>query len=116
MISVNYRREQMTELFEHDFELDDTTVSAEDPITDKMLERAYMGEHPNIQPAEQPRKPLTLKEQIFYEYIKSHPNYTMPKACRDLIMTQYDYIKIKQRIAHKGYKISGVIETKKANT
>lgn len=103
----------MTELFEHDFELDNIPVPAEKPITDKMLEKAYMGEHLNIQPPERPRKPLNLKEQIFYEYIKSHPNYTMPGTCRDLNMTQLDYITMKQRIARKGYSISGVIETKR---
>lgn len=96
-----------------DFDNYDIIEPAEKPITDKMLEKAYMGEHLNIQPPARPRKPLNLKEQIFYEYIKSHPNYTMPRTCRDLNMSQCDYIIMKQQIANKGYNISGVIETKR---
>ena len=64
--------------------LDDIFNDNQKPIKDSVLEKAYMGEHVNIQPPEKPRKRLTLHEQIFYEYIKSHPNYTMPGTCRDL--------------------------------
>jgi len=93
--------------------LDDIFNDNQRPIKDSVLEKAYMGEHVNIQPPEKPRKRLTLHEQIFYEYIKSNPHYTMPGTCRDLKMTQCDYMKMKQRIADKGWPISGVIQTKR---
>ena len=93
--------------------VDDIFGNGIKPFKDEIIEKAYMGEHVNIQPPETQRKRLTLHEQIFYEYIKSHPNYTMPGTCRDLKMSQCDYIKMKQRIAEKGWPISGVIQTKR---
>lgn len=76
----------------------------------KSVDEAYMGEHINIQPKDPPRQKLSKKEQIFYDYILSHPNYTMPGTCRDLNLSQAMYYFLKQQIKKKGHAISGVVD------
>jgi hypothetical protein len=82
----------------------------EKPITDEMLEKAYMGEHPCIQPADTPQKSLTIKEKIFYDYIKNHPGYTMAKTCRALGISEPEYYQFKQRLKKKGWPVQGVVD------
>ena len=74
------------------------------------MDEAYMGEHVNIQPKDPPRQKLSKKEQIFYDYILSHPNYTMPGTRRDLNLSQAMYYFLKQQIKKKGHAISGVVD------
>lgn len=74
------------------------------------MDEAYMGEHINIQPKDPPRQKLSKKEQIFYDYILSHPNYTMPGTCRDLNLSQAMYYFLKKQIKKKGHAISGVVD------
>lgn len=74
------------------------------------MDEAYMGEHVNIQPKDPPRQKLSKKEQIFYDYILAHPNYTMPGTCRDLNLSQAMYYFLKQQIKKKGHAISGVVD------
>lgn len=76
----------------------------------KSVDEAYMGEHINIQPKDPPRQKLSKKEQIFYDYILSHPNYTMPGTCRDLNLSQAMYYFLKKQIKKKGHAISGVVD------
>lgn len=78
-------------------------------FADSWLEKNYKGEHANIAPPEKEKKPLTIRESLIYEYMRSHPKYTMPEVCRQFNICQADYIKIKRRIANKGWPINGVI-------
>lgn len=78
-------------------------------FSEKALERAYLGQHPQYKEPEKEQQPLTKKEQKVYNYIKTHPNYTMPEVCRVFSICQAEYIQIKRTIAKKGYKIGGTI-------
>ena len=78
--------------------------------TDRILENAYMGEHPNIQPEETPRKKLSKTEQKFWDYIQENPDYTMPKTCRELGISNSMFYFLKQQLKKKGWPVNGVVD------
>ena len=87
----------------------DKTKSNPDSL-DERIEDAYMGEHINIE-AEQPeQKPLSPKEQDFYNYILAHPDAKMPRVCADLHLSMAMYYYLKSQIKKKGYNIQGAVD------
>lgn len=73
---------------------------------------AYMGEHVNIEPEQSEQKPLSPKEQDFYNYILAHPDAKMPRVCADLQLSMPMYYYLKSQIKKKGYNIQGVVDFK----
>lgn len=94
----------------------DTRTDIDDVVvSDFALEKCCLGIHPIYLEGPPPKQqPLTKIEKEFYDYIKAHPNYTMPGMCRLFRLSQVEYMQIKQSIAQKGYKINGVIATRVA--
>ena len=74
------------------------------------IEEAYMGEHFEVVPDEPKEKPLTPREKMLWEYIQSHPNYTMAGTCRDLQITTSNYYWLKKQLQIKGRPIQGVVD------
>lgn len=74
------------------------------------MENAYMGEHVNIEPETPQQKPLSPKEQGFYNYIRAHPDAKMPRVCADLHLSMAMYYYLKRQIKQKGYNIQGVVD------
>ena len=74
------------------------------------MEDAYMGEHVNIEPEQPEKKPLSPKEQDFYNYILAHPDAKMPRVCADLHLSMAMYYYLKSQIKKKGYNIQGVVD------
>lgn len=77
---------------------------------DERMEDAYMGEHVNIEPEQPEKKPLSPKEQDFYNYILAHPDAKMPCVCADLHLSMAMYYSLKRQIKKKGYNIQGVVD------
>ena len=80
---------------------------------DKRMEDAYMGEHPNIQPAPVPKRPVSKQARRLYEYMQSHPDSRMPKTCEDLNITNADYYMLKAALKRNGW-IEDAVENVKA--
>lgn len=87
----------------------DKTKSKPDSL-DERMEGAYMGEHVNIEPEQPEKKPLSPKEQDFYNYILAHPDAKMPRVCADLHLSMAMYYYLKRQIKIKGYNIQGVVD------
>lgn len=87
----------------------DKTKSKPDSL-DERMEDAYMGEHVNIEPEQPEKKPLSPKEQDFYNYILAHPDAKMPRVCADLHLSMAMYYYLKSQIKKKGYNIQGVVD------
>lgn len=87
----------------------DKTKSNPDSL-DERMEDAYMGEHVNIEPEQPEKKPLSPKEQDFYNYILAHPDAKMPRVCADLHLSMTMYYYLKRQIKIKGYNIQGVVD------
>lgn len=64
-----------------------------------------MGEHPNIQPDEQPapKKALCASEQRFYDYVKNHPGASKPAIQNALGISQANYYWLKKQCIKKGW-------------
>lgn len=77
---------------------------------DERMEDAYMGEHVNIEPEQPEKKPLSPKEQDFYNYILAHPDAKMPRVCADLHLSMVMYYYLKSQIKKKGYNVQGVVD------
>ena len=89
----------------------DKTKSKPDSL-DERIEDAYMGEHINIEPEQPEKKPLSPKEQDFYNYILAHPDAKMPRVCADLHLSMAMYYYLKSQIKKKGYNIQGAVDFK----
>lgn len=87
----------------------DKTKSKPDSL-DERMEAAYMGEHINIEPEQPEKKPLSPKENDFYNYILAHPDAKMPRVCADLHLSMAMYYYLKSQIKKKGYNIQGVVD------
>lgn len=81
----------------------------------KRMDDAYLGEHPNIQPAPVEKKPLSPREQQLWDYMQSHPDSRMPKTCEDLNLSQANCFWLKQQLKKKGWIISAVENVKEFN-
>lgn len=86
--------------------------TAQQSETDKRMTDAYLGEHPNIQPAPVEKKPLSPREQQLWDYMQSHPDSRMPKTCEDLGITNVNYYFLKQQLKKKGWITSAVENVK----
>lgn len=89
----------------------DKTKSNPDSL-DERMEDAYMGEHVNIEPEQPEKKPLSPKENDFYNYIRAHPDAKMPRVCADLHLSKAMYYHLKSQIKKKGYNIQGAVDFK----
>lgn len=87
----------------------DKTKSKPDSL-DERMEDAYMGEHVNIEPEQPEKKPLSPKENDFYNYILAHPDAKMPRVCADLHLSIAMYYYLKRQIKIKGYNIQGAVD------
>jgi len=87
----------------------DKTKSKPDSL-DERMEDAYIGEHVNIEPEQPEKKPLSPKEQDFYNYILAHPDAKMPRVCADLHLSMAMYYYLKRQIKIKGYNIQGAVD------
>lgn len=87
----------------------DKTKSKPDSL-DERMEDAYMGEHVNIEPEQPEKKPLSPKENDFYNYILAHPDAKMPRVCADLHLSMAMYYYLKRQIKIKGYNIQGAVD------
>lgn len=72
---------------------------------DERIEAAYLGEHPRIEPEEQPveKRPLTPAEKRLYDYIVAHPDHTKPQIEAALLISQANYYLLKGQLKKKGW-------------
>ena len=80
---------------------------------DERIEAAYLGEHPRIEPEEQPieKRPLTPAEKRLYDYIAAHPDHTKPQIEAALLISQANYYLLKGQLKKKGWiDGNGVVE------
>lgn len=80
---------------------------------DERIEAAYLGEHPRIEPEEQPveKRPLTPAEKRLYDYIVAHPDHTKPQIEAALLISQANYYLLKGQLKKKGWiDGNGVVE------
>ncbi len=86
--------------------------AAEQTDLDKRMEDAYLGEHPNIQPAPVEKKPLSPREQQLWDYMKAHPDARMPSICEAMGITNVNYFYLKNQLKKKGWIVSAVENVK----
>lgn len=80
---------------------------------DDILESAKMDDHINIEPETPEQKPLSKKEQEFYDYITRNPDARMPSICTALNISNAMYYFLKSQLKKKGWIFSGVVENVK---